>query len=336
MNSAPRYPKDKNPAEYMLEVIGAGDLGKVERNWGDIWANYEEHGEWASEIEQLIKERRPKDSTSAGSNREFAMPWATQIFAVVRRTFISYWRTPEYVIGKFALNIFTGVFNAFTLYKLGDPSIDMQSRLFSIFMVPTISPPLIQQLQPKFLHFRSLFKVRENSSKIYRWSAFVVASILVEVPYSIVAGTLYFVSWYFPIAFPRDRVGDAYAVSFAERTLSAREMVDQHHRFELYFVGFGQAIASFSPNELLASLLVVLSYRTHLLALRIPFTYPLEGPLGVLTRDVPLKKTLQGFRNRRDKLASNILAHPFDSPVGMCSGLEASADFANIRVEMGS
>jgi ATP-binding cassette subfamily G (WHITE) protein 2 (SNQ2) len=78
--------------------------------------------------------------------------------------------------------------------------------------------------------------------------------------------------------------------------------------FELYYLGFGQAIASFSPNDLLASLLVpifflfvvsfcgvVVPYAAmptfwkrwmyHLS----PFTYMLEGFLGVLTRDVPVR-----------------------------------------------
>lgn len=208
-NGAPKCPKDKNPAEYMLEAIGAGDPNRKEKDWGEVWANSEEHNERTREIEQLIEERRSKADATTEDNREFAMPWTTQVFAVVKRTFVAYWRTPQYIIGKFALHIFTGLFNAFTFYKLGNSSIDMQSRLFSIFMVLTISPPLIQQLQPKFLHLRDLFQARENSSKIYHWSAFVIAAILVEIPYSIVAGTLYFVSWYFPIAFPRDsfRVG---------------------------------------------------------------------------------------------------------------------------------
>lgn len=54
----------------------------------------------------------------------------------------------------------------------------MQSRLFSIFMVLTISPPLIQQLQPKFLELRNIYESRERNSKIYSWIAFVCAAIL--------------------------------------------------------------------------------------------------------------------------------------------------------------
>ena len=92
---------------------------------------------------------------SLKDDRTYAMPLSTQTSAVVKRTFVAYWRTPEYVIGKFMLHIVTGLFNTFTFYHVGHSTLDFQLRLFSIFMTLTISPPLIQQLQPKFLDFRN-------------------------------------------------------------------------------------------------------------------------------------------------------------------------------------
>jgi ABC-type multidrug transport system permease subunit len=71
----------------------------------------------------------------------------------------------------------------------------MQSRLFTIFMTLTISPPLIQQLQPRYLSLRQLYKSRESNSKIYGWLAFVIGTILPEIPYSFVAGAVYFNCW---------------------------------------------------------------------------------------------------------------------------------------------
>lgn len=138
----------------------------------------------------------------------------------------------------------TGLFNTFTFYHLGNEVADFQSRLFSIFLTLTISPPLIQQLQPKFLAFRSLFKAREANSKIYSWLAFTIASTLVELPYSIVAGTLYFFCWWFGSV---GRGASGFASTYTWLMLMA---------FEVYYIGFGQAIASFSPNDLLASILV--------------------------------------------------------------------------------
>ncbi|KAL9618479.1 MAG: hypothetical protein Q9160_006798 [Pyrenula sp. 1 TL-2023] len=296
-NGAKRCPPDANPAEYMLEAIGAGNPDYKGPDWGDIWAKSEDHNKRTEEIQQMIELRRNAPlSKYLEDDREFAMPLSVQTMAVIKRDFVSYWRNPDYVVGKFMLHIFTGLFNMLTFLNLGRSSIDMQSRLFSIFMTLTISPPLIQQLQPQYLNFRDLFSSRERNSRIYSWVAFTTGAILVEIPYSIVAGSLYFVCWWF------GSVGQ-HISSFASGYTYLLLIL-----FELYYVGFGQAIASFSPNELLASLLVpifflfVVSFcgvvvpfqaipyfwRSWMYYLS-PFTYLLEGFLGVAVSGVEVQ-----------------------------------------------
>ncbi|KAG8532231.1 uncharacterized protein KY384_003872 [Bacidia gigantensis] len=244
-NGAPECPPRANPAEYMLESIGAGDPDYAGQDWGDVWNASPEHEMLKAEIQSMIASRRNATSDhKTDHDREYAMPLVTQIYTVVYRAFTSYWREPDYLIGKFMLHIFTGLFNTFTFYHIGNSYIDMQSRLFSIFMTLTISPPLIQQLQPKFLGFRNLYKSREANSKIYSWVAFTIAAVLVELPYSIVAGTIYYQCWWWG-AVGREATKFQSAYTWLLLML-----------FEIYYVGFGQAIAAFSPNPLLASLLV--------------------------------------------------------------------------------
>ena len=145
----------------------------------------------------MIKDRRQSSNEgNADNDSEYAMPLSTQVSTVVKRTFIAYWRTPQYVAGKTMLHIFTGLFNGFSFWNIGNSQIDMQLRLFSIFLTLTIAPPLIQQLQPRYIGFRDIYKSREANSKIYSWVAFVTGGILVEIPYSLVAGTLYWCCWY--------------------------------------------------------------------------------------------------------------------------------------------
>jgi ABC-type multidrug transport system ATPase subunit len=134
-NGAKKCPPDANPAEYMLEAIGAGNPDYKGPDWGDIWAASPEHAERTREINQMIEERRSLSTgAKVADDREFAMPLTTQISSVTRRAFLAYWRNPDYVVGKFMLHIFTGLFNTFTFYKLGSSVIDLQSRLFSVFM----------------------------------------------------------------------------------------------------------------------------------------------------------------------------------------------------------
>lgn len=296
-NGAKKCPHDANPAEYMLEAIGAGDPNYNGKDWGDVWASSKEHNERTNEIQQMISERRNASTKGkTDDDREYAMPLGTQVYTVVKRSFINYWRTPDYMIGKFMLHIVTGLFNTFTFYHVGSSSIDMQSRLFSVFMTLTISPPLIQQLQPKFLHFRDIYQGREANSKIYSWLAFVTGAVLVELPYSIAAGTLYFMTWWWG-AIGRGRTPFQSGYTWMLLML-----------FELYYVGFGQAIASFSPNELLASLLVPMFFLfvvsfcgvvVPYVALphfwqswmywATPFHYLLEGLLGVAVHGLKIE-----------------------------------------------
>ncbi|EAW06570.1 putative ABC transporter [Aspergillus clavatus NRRL 1] len=295
-NGAKQCPTHANPAEYMLEVIGAGNPDYKGKDWGDVWAQSPQCKELSEEISHITSSRRNSENRqNKDDGREFAMPIWVQIVTVTKRAFVAYWRSPEYTLGKFLLHVFTGLFNTFTFWHLGNSFIDMQSRLFSIFMTLTISPPLIQQLQPKFLHFRNLYSSREANSKIYSWTAMVTSAILPELPYSIVAGSIYFNCWYWGIWFPRDSFSSGYTWMLLML-------------FELYYVGFGQFIAAFSPNELFASLLVPCFF-TFVVAFcgvvvpyaalphfwqawmywLTPFHYLIEGFLGVLTHKVPLR-----------------------------------------------
>jgi ATP-binding cassette, subfamily G (WHITE), member 2, SNQ2 len=295
-NGAKKCARTANPAEYMLEAIGAGNPDYKGQDWGDVWVSSAEHEKRSEEIQEMISSRsHAEPSKSLKDDREYAMPLTTQTIAVLKRSFVAYWRTPEYIIGKFMLHIVTGLFNTFTFYHVGYSQIDMQSRLFSIFMTLTISPPLIQQLQPRFLDFRNIFEKRESNSKIYSWIAFVTGAVVVEIPYSIVAGSIYFCCWWFGAV---GRNVSPFASGYTYLLLML---------FELYYVSFGQAIASFAPNELLASLLVPVFFLfvvafcgvvVPAMALPYfwrswmywvtPFHYLLEGFLAVAIHDQPV------------------------------------------------
>lgn len=213
-------------------------------------------------------------------------------------------RTPNYIIGKFILHIMTGLFTTFTFYHLGFARIDFQSRLFAVFMTLTISPPLIQQLQPVFLNSRNIFQSRENNAKIYSWFAWTTGAVLVEIPYSLVAGTIYYCCWWFGIIGYRSSTS-----SFTSGFLLLCILI-----FELYYVSFGQAIAAFAPNELLASLLVPLFFLFVVSFCGVvvppqqlpyfwsswmyklsPFTYILEAMLGAIVHNEPVQCNEQEF-----------------------------------------
>ena len=100
-NGAPKCRKDANPAEYMLDAIGAGATAKTNQDWPRLWKESEEYKQVQDEIKQICSERKDaEESKFMKDHREYAMPITTQIMAVTKRSFTSYWRDPDYLLGK--------------------------------------------------------------------------------------------------------------------------------------------------------------------------------------------------------------------------------------------
>lgn len=83
----------------MLEVIGAGNPDYRGPDWADIWANSPEQKALTEEINQIVSSRRNSQlDRRTDDDKEFAMPLWTQIVAVTKRSFVAYWRTPNYTL----------------------------------------------------------------------------------------------------------------------------------------------------------------------------------------------------------------------------------------------
>ncbi|KAF2124945.1 hypothetical protein P153DRAFT_370276 [Dothidotthia symphoricarpi CBS 119687] len=192
--------EDENPAEYMLEIVnnGKNDQGK---DWHSVWNESEEYKTVQRDIDQIHEEKRHENIDTAGQtgNSEFAMPLATQIWECVFRSFQQYWRMPGYFVAKMGLCIMAGLFIGFSFFDADSTQAGMQTIIFSCFMITTIYTSLVQQIHPLFVTQRALYEVRERPSKAYSWIAFMTANIVVEIPYGILAGTLVWACFYFPV-----------------------------------------------------------------------------------------------------------------------------------------
>lgn len=90
-------PPASNPAEYMLDAIGAGSQKRVgDRDWADVYLDSPLFEENKREITAL-NERSVKefpDMETGGS--AYASPFMYQLKVVGKRTFLSFWRMPDY------------------------------------------------------------------------------------------------------------------------------------------------------------------------------------------------------------------------------------------------
>ena len=91
-------PPDANPAEWMLDVIGAGTSPRVgDRDWGEIWRSSSELANTKDEI-SVIKNQRIQQvgDHRKTDQREYATPLWHQIKIVNKRTHLAFWRSPNY------------------------------------------------------------------------------------------------------------------------------------------------------------------------------------------------------------------------------------------------
>jgi hypothetical protein len=84
----------------MLDAIGAGATTKQKGDWAQIWLKSDEHQRVTEEIESICTERRLAQTAVFLDDKEYSMPWIIQVAMVTKRTFTSYWRDPNYLLGK--------------------------------------------------------------------------------------------------------------------------------------------------------------------------------------------------------------------------------------------
>ncbi|EUC35187.1 hypothetical protein COCCADRAFT_3579 [Bipolaris zeicola 26-R-13] len=208
-NGGPACPPDANPAEWMLEVIGAAPGSHTDIDWHQTWRNSPEFAEVKRHLAELKSERGQAQALQRtlsaqkredkAAYREFAAPFTVQLRETTLRVFQQYWRSPSYIYSKTFLCVASGLFIGFSLYKMPNTQTGLQNQMFGIFMLMTIFGQLLQQIMPHFVTQRALYEVRERPSKAYSWKAFMISNIFVELPWNSLMAVLIFFCWYYPI-----------------------------------------------------------------------------------------------------------------------------------------
>lgn len=98
---SPKCPKNANPAEWMLEVIGAAPGSHADRDWAELWTDSAERAQIRQELTSMKEEllKQPLSTRTSGYD-EFAMPLWYQFLICIQRMFQQYWRSPGYLYSK--------------------------------------------------------------------------------------------------------------------------------------------------------------------------------------------------------------------------------------------
>jgi ABC-type multidrug transport system permease subunit len=202
-------PPNANPAEWMLEVIGAAPGSHTDIDWFSTWRKSPEYAAVREHLADLKQERSQLvdlTRTETGAKRqakadyrEFAVPFLEQFCEVQKRVFQQIWRSPMYIYSKTVLCATSALFVGFSLFRSPNSIQGSQNQLFSIFMLLTIFGQIVQQIMPHFVAQRDLYEVRERPSKTYSWKAFMMSNILVELPWNSLMSLIMFLCWYYPV-----------------------------------------------------------------------------------------------------------------------------------------
>ena len=195
-NGAADCPSGMNPAEYMLQTIGATPGTKTEIDWNAVWRKSSEYAAVHQELESL---RHVNKNQQMHQHAGF---WI-QIHQVLLRTFEQYWRTPEYLYSKMLLCVGSALFIGFSFFMADTTQQGLQNQMFGIFVFLFVVIQLILQIIPIFTVQRKLYESRERQSCTYHWMAFVLSNILVELCWNTLVAVLAFLVWYFPMGLYR-------------------------------------------------------------------------------------------------------------------------------------
>jgi ATP-binding cassette subfamily G (WHITE) protein 2 (PDR) len=108
-NGGPKYDSSMNPAEYMLDAIGATPgSNHTDIDWPTVWKSSVEYSGIHTELAKLRELRNEPSAvmdTNDSSYKEFAASFTTQFLVVGNRCAQQYWRTPSYIYSKALLSI---------------------------------------------------------------------------------------------------------------------------------------------------------------------------------------------------------------------------------------
>ncbi|KAH4609607.1 hypothetical protein HBI38_123760 [Parastagonospora nodorum] len=206
-NGAPECPPGTNPAEYMLEAIGAAPGAHTSIDWPAIWKESAEDQYVQDELKKL---RQLSSQPSAvmnsvdGTHQVFAAPFMTQLKVVALRCAQQYWRTPSYIYSKAVLTVGSSILIGFSFFKGENSMQGLQNQMFSVFIFNFVIIQLLYQIMPLFITQRTLYEARERQSKTYTWQAFVLSNIGIEMAWNAFMAIFCFLVWYYPVGFYRN------------------------------------------------------------------------------------------------------------------------------------
>lgn len=299
-------PSDANPAEWMLDAIGAGSTQRIgDRDWADVWADSDEFANVKNHIVEIKRDRiAAVGSAEPVEQKEYATPLSFQIKKVVKRQNLSFWRTPNYGFTRLFNHVIIALLTGLMYLQLNDSRASLQYRVFIIFQVTVLPALILAQVEPKYAVAR-MISFREQMSKAYTTFPFALSMVIAEMPYSVLCAVFFFIPLYYIPGLNSSSSRAGYQFFIVLIT-------------EIFSVTLAQGIAALTPTPFIASyvnpfIIIIFAlfcgvtipkpqipkfWRVWLYELN-PFTRLIGGMIVTELHDLPVKCTPSEFNRFR-------------------------------------
>lgn len=230
-----------NVAEFMLEAVGAGSSPRIgDRDWADIWEDSPELANVKDKILQFKEERKAAgQQVDTSLQHEYASTLSHQLKIVIKRTNLSFWRSPNYLFTRIFNHLVIAIITGLTFLNLDHSRASLQYKIFVTFQVTVLPALIISQVEVMYHIKRSIF-FREQSSKMYSSFTFAASMVIAEMPYSLLCSVVFFLPIYYMPGFQTESSRAGYQFFMILIT-------------ELFSVTLGQCLAALTPSLFISS-----------------------------------------------------------------------------------
>ncbi|KAL2812989.1 pleiotropic drug resistance protein, ABC superfamily [Aspergillus granulosus] len=201
-------PDGMNPAEFILETVGAGVNARENdksSDWALNWASSPEADRLLTEIEDSKQRPQREDVEDDVSEYNASLLLQTKLLTI--RMLKNQWRNTAYMYSKIWVHVISAILVGFTFYKIGTSPQDLQNRAFSVYFILFLCNAIVNVILARYFFASLYWQFREGPSHAYGWVAFASSTILSEIPGAILVTVLYYLLWYFPSGLPHSEAG---------------------------------------------------------------------------------------------------------------------------------
>jgi energy-coupling factor transporter ATP-binding protein EcfA2 len=235
--------RHQNPATWMLEMIGAGTSGSQE-SLIDFHVYYKQSALCQSietKVDTLCTPSSPAEEEDADAAADTEAPqspphkahsylsisaitslskpsafkynasYTTQFYWLMKRSILSYWRSPSYNFVRMLISLIIALIFASTYVNQHYSSdVDTMSRCAVIYVTCLfIGVVGVTTVQSVMFAERPAF-YREQYSEVYDVSLYTLAMGFVELPYLLVSSVLFVIPFFFIVGFDQDGVAEKF------------------------------------------------------------------------------------------------------------------------------